>query len=280
MMSHHSRSMVGMASLFVVAGTLLTPRSAGAQEREGPNVDVIPKAVMDALKAKFPQARIQVWTMEQEGGLVLYDIEFTQQGRKFEADVIADGTIHNWEREIVAEDLPEAVTATVEHRYAGSTMKEIMAITAVDEGDEALEGYEIVLDTADGTEVEITVAPDGAVLEDSSDRGDPTHRLALTPAESTEPAYSDVWLAVEGDGATLAVAMPDGTTFVVECVLTAEGEIKFQWSRIGGGRIANIQFIGSGSIDEGFEGTFSAMVDGEPRPDMSGVFAMVPLSSQ
>jgi hypothetical protein len=34
---------------------------------------------------------------------------------------------------------------------------------------EMLEGYEIVLETADKKEVEVTVAPDGKILEDSTD---------------------------------------------------------------------------------------------------------------
>lgn len=40
-------------------------------------------------------------------------------------------------------------------------------ITAVVDGQDTLEGYEIVLQTVDGKEVEITVAPDGTVKEDS-----------------------------------------------------------------------------------------------------------------
>ncbi len=40
-----------------------------------------------------------------------------------------------------------------------------MAITAVIRGTEALEGYEIALVTADQTEIEVTIAPDGRILE-------------------------------------------------------------------------------------------------------------------
>ena len=100
--------------------------------------------------------------------------------------------------------------------------------------------------------------------------------LELTAGDSPEPARSDVWLAVEGSNGTLTVAMPDGPSLTVECVVTEFDEIKFQWSRIGGDRLANIQFIGTGSVSEGFEGTFTATVDGEHRPDMSGVFALLP----
>jgi uncharacterized membrane protein YkoI len=55
---------------------------------------------MAKLRARFPEAEIQQWTREEEDGVVLYDIEFRQQGRKFEADIKEDGAIDNWEREI------------------------------------------------------------------------------------------------------------------------------------------------------------------------------------
>jgi uncharacterized membrane protein YkoI len=132
-------------------------------------LDKIPKLVMDALKARFPDAEIHKWTKEKEGDIFVYDIEFKQQDRKFEADIKEDGTIHNWEKEIAAEDLPEAAMKAVETKYPESTIQEIMEITAVTEGKEALEGYEVVLETADKKEVEVTVAPDGAIIEGSGD---------------------------------------------------------------------------------------------------------------
>lgn len=133
-------------------------------------LDKIPKVVMDALKAKFPDAEIHQWTKETEGDIVVYDIEFKQQDRKFEADIKEDGTIHNWEKEIAAKDLPQAVKKVVEEKYPESTHIEIMEIRAVKEGEDVLEGYEIVLETADKKEVEVTVSPDGEVLEESAEK--------------------------------------------------------------------------------------------------------------
>ena len=43
---------------------------------------------------------------------------------------------------------------------------EVMEITEVKDKKEVLEGYEIVLETADKKEVEITFAPDGKILEE------------------------------------------------------------------------------------------------------------------
>lgn len=132
-------------------------------------LDKIPKVVMDGLKAKFPQAEIHKWTKEKEGEIVVYDIEFEQVGRKFEADIKEDGTIHNWEKAIQAKDVPEIVMKSVEEKYPKSTLREIMEITAVIDGKDALEGYEIVLETHEMKEVEVMVAPDGTILEDTGE---------------------------------------------------------------------------------------------------------------
>ena len=156
----------------VLSALLLLVSVAHAQDKKDKDkldLDKIPKKVMDTLKAKFPKAEIHKWTMEKEGDKVVYDIEFKQEGRKFEADIFEDGTIHNWEKEIAAKDLPDAVKKAVDKKYPKSTIKEVMEITDVKDKKEMLEGYEIILDTADKKEVELTVAPDGKILEDSTD---------------------------------------------------------------------------------------------------------------
>jgi hypothetical protein len=152
--------------LAVLAGLVLAAPAARAQEKDKPD-DKIPKAVMDALKSKFPKPEITKWTKETEGGKVIYDIEFKQDGRKCEADIQEDGTFVNIEREIAAKDLPEAVAKAVATKYPGSTLKEIMEIKVPKGTEEKLDGYEVVLETADKKSVELTVAPDGKILEDS-----------------------------------------------------------------------------------------------------------------
>ena len=132
-------------------------------------LDNIPEVVMNALKARFPDAEIQKCTREKEGDIFVYDIEFKQQDRKFEADIKEDGTIHNWEKEIAAADLPDAAMKAVQMKYPESTIQEIMEITAVTEGREALEAYEVVLGIAEKKEIEVAVAPDGTILEDSGE---------------------------------------------------------------------------------------------------------------
>lgn len=97
-----------------LVGPLLVQSTALAQQP--PGRDTIPKKVMDALKAKFPAAQIDKWTREKEDDVVIYDIEFKQQGQKFEADIKEDGTIPNWEKEVAATELPNSVKKALEKR--------------------------------------------------------------------------------------------------------------------------------------------------------------------
>ena len=148
---------------------LVAAGSARAEDKKDDKKDEIPKKVMDALKAKFPKAEIRKWTKEKENDKVIYDIEFKQDGKNFEADIFEDGTYQNWEKQIEAKDLPKAVRDAVDKKYPKATLKEVMEINDVKDGKDSLHGYEIVLETADKKEVEVTVAPDGKILEDSSD---------------------------------------------------------------------------------------------------------------
>jgi hypothetical protein len=149
-----------VAAVVVLIGAL-------ARGDDPKDLDKIPKAVMNTLKAKFPRAKISKWTKETEDGKIVYDIEFRQHGRKAEADIAEDGTLLNFEKEFDAKNLPRAVTAAVEKKYPGSKIKEVMELTDIKDKKEVDGGFEIVLETADKKKVEVTIAKDGKIKEDS-----------------------------------------------------------------------------------------------------------------
>jgi hypothetical protein len=141
--------------------------TAATPPQDTPDLSKVPAKVMESLKARFPQAEIQKLTEEQEGEITVYDFEFMVNGKKFEADIKGDGSIHNWEKAIASEDLSDPVRKAMEARYPEAMVREVMQITAVHNGKEELEGYEIVLQTVEMKEEEIMVAPDGKILEDT-----------------------------------------------------------------------------------------------------------------
>ena len=161
-----------LKSLFggLTAIALLFTASAARAGDEPKDLDKIPKAVMDALKAKFPKAKIDKWSKETENGKVVFDIEFKVEGHKTEADIGEDGTVLNFEKEFNAKDLPKAVTDAVEKKYPKAKMKEVMEITEIKDKKEVHGGFEIVLETVDKKNVEVTVAKDGKIHEDSGEK--------------------------------------------------------------------------------------------------------------
>jgi len=140
-----------------------------SQEKNSSDIDMIPRPVLETLNTKFPNAVISKWTKENEDSLIIYDIEFEKDGLKLETDIKVDGTIHNWEKQIELEEVPKPVKDAVEKKYPKYIPEEIMMITAIIDGKDVLEGYEIVLLTSDNKKVEVTVAPDGKILEDSGE---------------------------------------------------------------------------------------------------------------
>lgn len=137
------------------------------QAQDMPDLSSVPGKVMDGLKTRFPQAEVQKLSEEKEGDIMVYDFEFLVDGQTFEADIREDGSIHNWEKEIAGKDLPESVRKSLDMRYPKANVKQVMQITTVKDGQEELEGYEIVIRLLEEKEEEMTIAADGKVLEDS-----------------------------------------------------------------------------------------------------------------
>ena len=144
---------------------LLAP-SVWAQD-EKVEADKLPQKVKDTLKAKFPGAMITAATKTTENGVVIYDIEMTKDGKKHEMDCKEDGVIVNFENEIAAKDLPKAVTDAVKAKYPNSTIKVVMEVIGVKDKKEALEEYEVIIDSADKKDLELTVSPDGKKIEEA-----------------------------------------------------------------------------------------------------------------
>jgi uncharacterized membrane protein YkoI len=138
-------------------------------QAEKVEADKLPKAVLDVFKARFPGAKFSSITKETEGGKVIYDLEFTHNDRKIEMDLYEDGKIINIERAIATKDLPAAALKAVEAKYPKATIKEVMEIKEVKDKDEVLEGYEVVLESADKKAVELMVTAEGKVLEEEVD---------------------------------------------------------------------------------------------------------------
>jgi DNA-directed RNA polymerase subunit E'/Rpb7 len=135
--------------------------AAAAQEKI--EADKLPQKVKDALKARFPGYMVTQATKELENGEVIYDVEMTVGGKKNEMDCKEDGTIVDIQLEIDPKNLPAAALNAIKAKYPGSTIKEVGEILVVKDKKETRDHYEVMIETADKKEMELTVSLDGKI---------------------------------------------------------------------------------------------------------------------
>jgi uncharacterized membrane protein YkoI len=161
-------SRVGIAAGVIALGACSVRAADEKDEAKKLKESDVPQKVMDAVKARFPNAKIDSVEREKEDGNVIYDIELTQDGRKYETDVKEDGTLIEIEKALDAKDWPANVTQAVMAKYPRTTIKEVMEKSLVKDGKETVHEYEVVVRFNDSQEKEVTVTPDGKVSEDAA----------------------------------------------------------------------------------------------------------------
>jgi hypothetical protein len=135
-----------------------------AEEVEKLTPDKIPEKVMATLKARLPGCEITKAERVIEGGELIYDIEMTQQGRKWEMDLKDDGTAINIEKEVDLKDFPAAAKKLLEAMHPKATIAVIMQVSNVKGKEEKPEHYEVTLTLPDKTEHEVLLTLDGAIF--------------------------------------------------------------------------------------------------------------------
>ncbi len=100
----------------------------------------------------------------------------------------------------------------------------------------------------------------------------PTHVLQFITGESR--VEGEATLFVQNGRARIKVVLPDGEILTSQYAMNDSNQIRFQLARITEGKLAVIQFIGTGETANGHEGAFVGMVDGKLRDDMSGHFIL------
>jgi uncharacterized membrane protein YkoI len=128
-------------------------------------LDKVPKVIRDAIDGRFPGADVKSVEKEKEGGKVVFDVDLTHQGRKYEMDILEDGTIIEIEKEVALKDLPEAVTRALREKFPQATIKEVMEVNKVKGKEETPIHYEATIETADKKKQEVIVSLDGKSIK-------------------------------------------------------------------------------------------------------------------
>jgi hypothetical protein len=158
---------LGMAlSLVLMVGVAVGAEDKKEDKKDAPkeekvDLDKVPKAVLDAFKAKFPEAKLTGASIESEEGKKIYELAFTYKDHKYEMEVEPNGTIIAIDKQLEEKELPKEVLNTLKKEYPGAKYKMIEEVTKKDK----IEYYEIELTTADKKDVEVLIDPSGKVTK-------------------------------------------------------------------------------------------------------------------
>jgi uncharacterized membrane protein YkoI len=159
------KTRIGSWCLALAAGTLVCSlgvgRSLAGEEKDLP-LEKVPPAVLDAVKAKFPELKLTKASTESEDGKEIVEVAFTVKDDKYEVECTKDGKLLAIDRVIQPKDLPEKVAKAIEDKYPGAKYSMIEEVTK----DDKVAYHEVDLKTKDGQSVELQVDPSGKIINE------------------------------------------------------------------------------------------------------------------
>jgi len=123
-------------------------------------LDKLPKVIVEAVKAKFPKGELVEATKEKEDGKTLFEVIVKIGESKIEVVLTEKGEIVEVEKPIDVKDLPKAVKEAIDAKYPKATLSEAEEVTKAEKIQ-----YEVVVKTAEGKTLELTLDPAGKILE-------------------------------------------------------------------------------------------------------------------
>jgi hypothetical protein len=134
-------------------------------------LDKVPKAVLVAVKARFPKAKPVSAGKETEDGKTVYEVAIKDGDQPVDVTLTPDGTVVEIEKRIAAADLPRAVAKALEDKYPKAAYKVVEEVIKVKDGKEKLEYYEVLLVTAGKKKLEVAVTPAGELVKEEAKGG-------------------------------------------------------------------------------------------------------------
>src|SRR5437764_9808159 len=104
-------------SWFAVVLLLGLPALSARGDEEKVDLTKVPRPVLEAVKARFAEAKITGVTKEKEDGKTVYEVTIKDKGQNVDVTVTPEGTITLIEKTITAKELPKAVARTLEEKY-------------------------------------------------------------------------------------------------------------------------------------------------------------------
>jgi uncharacterized membrane protein YkoI len=147
----------------VVCGlfALSVPAQAGEEKL---SLDKVPKAVMDTVKAKYPDAKLNKAATEKEEGKTVYEISLTYDKHNYDVTLTPEGKIIDVEKEITAKELPKVISKSLRKKYPKATYKRVEELS---KGDDKVSGYEVLLVTTDKKTFEVELDAKGKIIKET-----------------------------------------------------------------------------------------------------------------
>jgi uncharacterized membrane protein YkoI len=152
---------IGTLGFALVALLGLTAVWADDDKEEKVPLDKLPRAVTDAVKAKFDGAELVSASKEKDNGKLVYEVAIKHKGSNIDVSLTPKGKIVSIEKEIAAKDLPKAVSEALDAKYPKATIKKLEEVT---ENDKVV--YEALLVTAEQKTIEAVFDPSGKLVKE------------------------------------------------------------------------------------------------------------------
>lgn len=161
-----------MRIAFLSLGLLAVAGSAIADEKI--KVDDLPKVVLSAVKAKFPEAKLTGAEKEEEDGKEVFEVSLKDGGVEIDVAVSAKGKILEIEKTVDVEKLPKAVAEAIKAKHPKAKIRKAEMVVVFEDGDEDEEEkyFEVELATEGKKGVELKLSPKGKILDDGEEEDD------------------------------------------------------------------------------------------------------------
>jgi len=148
------------ALLTIVCFLVLCVTSHAVAGEKEIDIKDLPKAVADAIKAKYPNAKLEEATVDDEDGKTTFEVEIEEGQNELTISLSPEGKILEVEKEVDVKDLPEAVLAAINAKYPKAEIEEAELVTA-----DGQEFYEILIETDNEKSLEVKLDKAGKILK-------------------------------------------------------------------------------------------------------------------
>jgi uncharacterized membrane protein YkoI len=140
--------------------TLVVGMAAAARAEEEVPLEKLPKEVLDAVKAKFPDVKLLSAEKHKDKGKMVYWVETKVKDVNIDVTVTPEGKVVEIDREIAIKDIPAPVMAAVKKRFPKGTITESSEVSR----DDKVVAYDIQVVTSTKRKYDLAYDPSSLPL--------------------------------------------------------------------------------------------------------------------